>query len=79
MVHSHLAEFRPLCRQNGGGAGGGWRVYGYKLQGNAMHTASHFQTLFSQDLLKLRDLKQAQEGGAMDEKTRPPLTALIRN
>ena len=44
-----------------------------------MHTASHFQTLFSQDLLKLRDLKQAQEGGAMDEKTRPPLTALIRN
>lgn len=54
-------------------------VYGYKLQGNAMHTASHFQTLFSQDLLKLRDLKQAQEGGATEEKTSPPLTALIRN
>lgn len=50
-----------------------------KLRGDAMHTASHFQTLFSQDLLKLRDLKQAQEGSDADEKTSPPWTALIRN
>lgn len=68
LVRSHLAEFRPLCRQN---RGRGVGVYGYKLQGNALHTASHFQTLFSQDLLKLRDLKQAQEGGAMNEKHLP--------
>lgn len=68
LVRSHLAEFRPLCRQNRAGDVG---VYGYTLQGNAMHTTSHFQTLFSQDLLELRDLKQAQEGGATDEKHLP--------
>ena len=50
-----------------------------KLRGDATHTASHFQTLFSQDLLKLRDLKQAQEGSVEDDKTSPPCTALIRN
>ena len=54
MVHSHLQSLDPRVDRTGVGRGG-WRVYGYKLQGNAMHTASHFQTLFSQDLLKLRD------------------------